>query len=175
MLPGKSGFEILRTIRRDKSLPVLIVTGRSEDVDRIVGLEMGADDYVVKPFNMRELIARIRAVLRRSGTRQDEAARPSRVTMRGVEINPGDLSASRDGRPLNLTAVEFRLLDLLVRHAGTVVPREVLCGNALGRELHPYDRTVDMHISNVRRKLGPNGGELIKTVRSAGYLFCGGC
>lgn len=165
MLPGINGINVLRQLRHHSDVPVLILTAKGEDVERILGLEIGADDYLPKPFNPRELVARIRAILRRSmRTSGDE--RP---------IFAGDLvlyAASRevyiDERPLLLTSVEFTLLETLVKEAGRIVSRERLTEVVLGRDLRPFDRVIDVHVSNLRRKLG---NERIKTVRGAGYLF----
>ena len=165
MLPGMNGIQVLRQLRRQSDVPVLILTAKGEDVERILGLEIGADDYLPKPFNPRELVARIRAIMRRS-LRTAGEDRP---------ISAGDLDmhlASREvyieGRLLELTSVEFALLEMLVKDAGRVVSRERLTETVLGRELRPFDRVIDVHVSNLRRKLG---NERIKTVRNAGYLF----
>ncbi len=165
MLPGLSGISVLKQLRQASDVPVLILTAKGEDVERILGLEIGADDYLPKPFNPRELVARIRAILRRS-LRTSGEERP---------IFAGDLAlyaASRevyiDERPLLLTSVEFTLLETLVREAGRIVSRERLTEIVLGRELRAFDRVIDVHVSNLRRKLG---NERIKTVRGAGYLF----
>jgi two-component system response regulator CpxR len=160
MLPGINGFEVLRRIRATSRLPVLLLTARGEDVDRIVGLEIGADDYLPKPFNPRELVARIRAVLRR--TRADGsagAAAPDMVSVGDVELDPA-------------TSVEFNLLEVLLREAGRVVPRERLVNAVLSRKFSPFDRSIDMHVSKVRKKLGDtDSDEHIKTVRGVGYIF----
>ncbi len=165
MLPGLSGINVLHQLRKASDVPVLILTAKGEDVERILGLEIGADDYLPKPFNPRELIARIRAILRRS-LRASGEERP---------VFAGDLAlyaASRevflDERPLQLTSVEFTLLETLVREAGRIISRERLTEIVLGRELRAFDRVIDVHVSNLRRKLG---NERIKTVRGSGYLF----
>ncbi|HVP44728.1 MAG TPA: response regulator transcription factor [Terriglobales bacterium] len=170
MLPGKSGLDVLREVRQRSRVPVLILTARGEDVDRIVGLEIGADDYLPKPFNPRELLARVRAILRRSGT-MAEAVGP--VAIGDVELDPATRSARRAGSPVELTSVEFSLLERLLRSAGTVVTREQLVNEVLGRRFMPYDRSVDMHISKIRKKLGeqPDGSERIKAVRGVGYIY----
>jgi two-component system response regulator CpxR len=156
------------------SIPVLLLTARGQDVDRIVGLELGADDYLPKPFNPRELVARIRAVLRR--TRGDGAERkvaPPAIRVGDVELNAGMRTVRQAGKPVELTAVEFNLLEVLLREAGRVVTREELAKIALGRLFSPFDRSVDMHISKLRKKLGENGKaeELIKTIRGVGYIY----
>lgn len=169
MLPGMGGLDVLRTLRAQSRVPVLILTARGEDVDRILGLEIGADDYLPKPFNPRELIARIRAILRRS-ERTGEIAHP--VTVGGIRLDPAAREASIDGISLDLTSVEFNLLDVLLREAGHVVTREKLTETVLGRRLGPFDRVIDVHISNLRKKLARGQSEeQIKAVRGAGYLF----
>ncbi|MEW6487466.1 MAG: response regulator transcription factor [Thermodesulfobacteriota bacterium] len=174
MLPGMSGFELLRRLRERSRVPVVMLTARGDDVDRIVGLEMGADDYLPKPFNPRELVARIRAVLRRGPPASDPSDRaPPPLSVGDLELDPATRVVRQGGRPVELTSVEFSLLEALVRAAGTVVPREALAEAALGRKLSAYDRSVDVHVSSLRRKLGPRVGELerIKPVRGVGYLY----
>lgn len=176
MLPGISGFEVLRTIRKSSVIPVLMLTARGEDVDRIVGLEMGADDYLPKPFNPRELVARIRAIQRRGETKHEEktpAVPPGRLTVGDVELDTGTRAVQRQGKAVKLTAVEFDLLEMLLRSAGAVVPRKDLVSRVLGRGLDPFDRSIDVHISSLRKKLGHKvkGMERIKTVRGIGYLY----
>ena len=175
MLPGVNGFDVLRSIRATSRVPVLMLTARGDEVDRIVGLELGADDYLSKPFNPRELVARIRAVLRRT---QLEARSPGdrsseRLTVDDVAVDVGRRLVRRGGAPVELTAVEFALLELLMRAAGSVVRREDLARGALGRTLLPFDRSIDVHVSHVRKKLGPrpDGGERITTLRAVGYLY----
>ena len=171
MLPGMNGFDLLRKLRSTSNVRVLLLTARGEEVDRIVGLEIGADDYLPKPFNPRELLARVRAVLRRTGNESAEPA--AEISIGDVTLEPRSRTVRRSGEAVELTAVEFNLLEVLLRSAGKIVDRERLATIALGRELNPFDRSVDMHISKLRRKLGdfPNGGERIKTIRSAGYLY----
>ena len=169
LLPGMRGLDVLRQLRASSNVPVLILTARGEDVDRILGLELGADDYLPKPFNSRELMARVRAILRR--------ARPSgelkRIDVGDLSLDPASRQAWRDGRPLTLTMAEFGLLDALARHAGQVMSRERLAEDVLGRSLASFDRSIDVHVSNLRRKLGdPAGGrEHIRAVRGEGYMF----
>jgi len=177
MLPRLSGFDVLRRIRASSGVPVLMLTARGDDVDRIVGLEMGADDYLPKPFNPRELVARIRAIRRRTeGGREREgtAGRPAeRVTVGDVQLDPGARAVLQGGRPVEMTSVEFSLLEVLLRAAGQVVGREELTKEVLGRRLSPYDRSIDVHVSSLRRKLGHHSGgaERIKTIRGVGYLY----
>ncbi len=176
MLPGIDGFEVLRRIRAKTSAPVLMLTGRGDDIDRIVGLEMGADDYLAKPFNPRELVARIRAVLRRSKGMFEEASgqeRPPTLVVDDIELDPGSRTVWLRGQEVALTTAEFDLLHRLLRSAGQSVGREELFESVLQRKLVPLDRTIDMHVSNLRKKLGPSqaGGERIKSVRGVGYLY----
>lgn len=173
MLPGTNGFEVLRRIRAASPVPVLMLTARGDDVDRIVGLEIGADDYLPKPFNPRELVARIRAVLRRAGPEAQSQAEAGRLVVGDIELVPGTRTVLRAGQRVDLTSVEFSILENLLRHAGQVVSREDLVRNALGRSLSSYDRSIDVHVSSLRRKLGqgPGEAERIKTVRSVGYLY----
>jgi DNA-binding response OmpR family regulator len=171
MLPGINGFEVLRRIRAVSRLPVLLLTARGEDVDRIVGLEIGADDYLPKPFNPRELVARIRAVLRRTHG-EGAAPAPDVVTVGDVELDPATRTVRLEGKPVDLTSVEFNLLEVLLREAGRVVPRERLVNAVLSRKFSPFDRSIDMHVSKVRKKLGDtDADEHIKTVRGVGYIF----
>ena len=176
MLPGVSGFEVLRAIRGSSPIPVLMLTARGDDVDRIVGLEMGADDYLPKPFNPRELVARIRAIQRRGEAKREEminAEPPGHITIGDIELDTGTRVVQRGGKTVALTAVEFDLLEMLVRTAGQVVNRRDLVNKVLGRGLDPYDRSIDVHISSLRKKLGHRikGIERIKTVRGIGYLY----
>jgi len=181
MLPGLNGFEALRRIRRSERsarLPVLMLTARGEDVDRIVGLELGADDYLPKPFNPRELVARIRAILRRAQTEKAEAsASLEKLSLGDVELDRGTYSVYRGGEPVELTIVEFELLALLLQSAGRVITREELVKSVLGRQFNPFDRSIDMHVSNLRKKLGHRvsvaGGsvERIRNVRGVGYVY----
>jgi len=172
MLPRLNGFELLRQLRVSSNTRVLLLTARGEDVDRIVGLEIGADDYLPKPFNPRELLARIRAIMRRPVT-EPGAAYASEITVGDVRLDPASRSAFRGQEALELTAVEFDLLETLLRSAGAIVRREHLAKTVLGRELNAFDRSIDMHVSKLRRKLGalPGGQERIKTIRSVGYLY----
>jgi two-component system, OmpR family, response regulator CpxR len=174
MLPGIRGFEALRQIRTQSNIPVIMLTAHGEDVDRIVGLELGADDYLAKPFNPRELAARIHAVLRRtSAGPAREVQNPGSVRSGDVRLDTRARTARIKSRDVELTAVEFELLGLLLRSPGEVLSREELVKNALGRDLEPSDRSLDVHISNLRKKLGPfeDGTERIRAVRNAGYVY----
>jgi len=171
MLPGMNGFDVLRRIRDSSRLPVLLLTARGEDVDRIVGLEIGADDYLPKPFNPRELVARIRAILRRTRAK-GEAPVPDVIRVGDVELDPATRTVLHRGKPVELTSLEFSLLQVLLREAGRVVTREALVDEVLGRKFSPFDRSIDMHVSKVRKKLGDSDtGDHIKTIRGAGYIF----
>jgi DNA-binding response OmpR family regulator len=171
MLPRLNGFDVLRKLRDSSRIPVLLLTARGEDVDRIVGLEIGADDYLPKPFNPRELVARIRAILRRTRGK-GETPVPEAIRVGDVELDPATRSVQHRGKPVDLTSVEFGLLQVLLREAGRVVTREALVDEVLGRKFSPFDRSIDMHVSKVRKKLGDSGSEdYIKTIRGAGYIF----
>src|SRR6266487_6796037 len=172
MLPGINGFEVLRRLRSVSKIPVLLLAARGEDVERIVGLEIGADDYLPKPFNPRELVARIRAILRRVRSKAGEPQVPDIIRVGDVELDPATRSVRHQGNPVELTSVEFGLLHVLLREAGRVVTREALVDEVLGRRFSPFDRSIDMHVSKVRKKLGDSDAEdHIKTVRGAGYIF----
>ena len=177
MLPGLNGFEVLRRIRASSKVPVLMLTARGDDVDRIVGLEIGADDYLPKPFNPRELVARIQAILRRTQAATAPEQRPpgqsGTVSAGDVELDLGTRVGRRNGEVVELTAVEFDLLEKLLRTAGRIITREELSKEVLGRSTSPFDRSIDMHISNLRKKLGHQQGEVerIKTVRGVGYIY----
>jgi two-component system response regulator CpxR len=169
MLPDTDGFDVLRRIRQHSRTPVLMLTARGDTHDRIRGLEMGADDYLPKPFDPAELVARIRAILRRSAPQWPVSA----IAIGDIELDGGARTVRRSGSPVDLTTVEFDLLAALMRVAGNTVSREDLVRNVLGRDFSPFDRSVDTHVCNLRRKLGQlrDGGERIKGVRGAGYLY----
>src|SRR5205085_5070185 len=173
MLPDMGGLEVLRNLRQKSNVPVLILTARGEDVDRIVGLEIGADDYLPKPFNTRELVARIRAILRRTKPGNTADTPPEILSVGDVELDPATRNVYRAGQPVDLTSVEFNLLEVLLREAGKVVTRERLVNAVLSRKFMPFDRSIDMHVSKVRRKLGDSdeNGDHIKTIRGVGYMF----
>ena len=172
MMPGLNGFEVLKRIRAGSALPVLMLTARGEDIDRIIGLELGVDDYLPKPYNPRELVARIRAILRRAQAEQTATA-ATRLIVGDVTLDEGSYQVTCAGEPVHLTTVEFDLLRALLNAAGRVLSREVLYETVLEREFTPFDRVIDNHVSNLRRKLGNDaqGHERIKTLRNAGYLF----
>jgi DNA-binding response OmpR family regulator len=168
MLPGLDGFEVLKQIRTFSKGSVLLLTARGEDVDRIVGLEMGADDYLAKPFNARELLARIRAIRRRSESPVAESESPALV-VEDLLLDLASRSVQQNGRPVELTDVEFSLLEVLMRSPGKVIEREPLAEQVLGRKFSPFDRSLDMHVSRLRKKLGGSGEDRIKSVRGTGY------
>ncbi|OZI15261.1 DNA-binding response regulator [Sodalis-like symbiont of Philaenus spumarius] len=176
MMPRKNGIDTLKELRQRQQTPVIMLTARGSELDRVLGLELGADDYLPKPFNDRELVARIRAILRRSHRTEQqqtgEAGTPS-LEVDFLRLNPGRQEATFDGTSLKLTGTEFTLLYLLAQHLGQVVSREHLSQEVLGKCLTPFDRAIDMHISNVRRKLPErkDGHPWFKTLRGRGYLM----
>ncbi|MEH6587975.1 MAG: response regulator transcription factor [Halioglobus sp.] len=171
MLPGMMGLDVLRNLRDFDNTPVLMLTARGEDTDRIVGLEMGADDYLPKPCNPRELAARLRAIMRRA----DGVSTPEQKTQISVgqtNLNSANRTVSHQGIALNLTSAEFNLLQVLLQRAGKVVDKDTLSQEALGRPLSAYDRSIDVHVSKIRRKLADaTGDNLIVSVRGLGYQF----
>jgi DNA-binding response OmpR family regulator len=172
MLPGADGFSVCRTIRQTSRVPIIMLTARGDVMDRVVGLELGADDYLPKPFEPRELVARMQAVLRRgSAPLEDERLRAG-----ALEVNWTTCSARIDGKPLALTSAEFELLGLLVRNRGRVLTRERIMDETRGIDWEAYDRSIDVLISRVRQKLGddPRQPTFIRTVRGVGYSFIGG-
>lgn len=169
MMPRMNGIEVLRILRTESDLPVIMLTARGEDLDRIIGLELGADDYLAKPANPRELLARIRAILRRSKSRSTVAT----LKIDNLVLNQGARELHRDGDLIDLTSTEFSIIQLLLQRSGEVVEKKDLYLAALGREPVAYDRSIDMHVSNLRKKLGPasDGTERIETIRGIGYLY----
>ncbi|WP_165232438.1 response regulator transcription factor [Aquisphaera insulae] len=168
MLPGLDGFELLRQLRRRSPVPVIMLTARTAPEDRVAGLDGGADDYLPKPFGPEELVARIRAVLRRSGK---VAAPPEMIEVMGVRLYPGKREVTVDGILLETTTTEFDLLEILVRSAGRTVSRRELTAVLYQRQVSPFDRVLDVHVSHLRKKLGGHE-DLIRTVRGVGYQFC---
>lgn len=173
MLPKMNGFDVLRNLRSTSRLPVLMLTARGDDMERIVGLEIGADDYLPKPFNPRELVARLRAILRRTETPETSDRAGDKVVVEDLELARSARTVKLSGQEIPLTSVEFDLLTELATEAGKVVRKEDLSERVLERKLSPYDRSLDMHISNLRKKLGPrhDGSDRIKTIRSVGYIY----
>jgi len=170
MLPDTDGFNVLRSIRQHTRTPVLMLTARGDTQDRVRGLEMGADDYLPKPFDPAELVARIRAILRRSSPWNPASGV---MVIGDVEMDAGARTVRRNGVPVDLTTVEFDLLAALMRAAGNAVSRQDLVRTVLGRDFSPFDRSIDTHVCNLRRKLGllKDGGERIKGVRGSGYFY----
>ena len=176
MLPVMDGWAVCAKIRETSKVPIIMLTAKGETYDKVLGLELGADDYLPKPFNDRELVARIRAILRRSHwSEQQQSSDTSSPTVEvdALSLNPGRQEASFDGQTLELTGTEFTLLYLLAQHLGQVVSREHLSQEVLGKRLTPFDRAIDMHISNLRRKLPErkDGHPWFKTLRGRGYLM----
>ena len=174
ILPVLNGFDVLRRLRAETDVPVIMVTGKGEQVDRIVGLEIGADDYVVKPCDPRELVARIRTILRRIGRSRDSDGTDTRLTIGDVQMDTGARTVIRSGEKIHLTTTEFNLLEALLRRAGRFVTREELTHDVLNRALYACDRAIDTHVCKLRRKLGHNGIERIKSIRNVGYLYSSG-
>ncbi len=179
MLPGGSGFELLKALRHQSTVPVLLLTARGEAVDRILGLEIGADDYLAKPFDPRELVARIRAVLRRTREAASASSRGDHdevLKVGDITLSLGTRTVACSGTPVELTSVEFNVLELLLRNAGNVVTREQIAEVALGRPLNAFDRSVDVHVSRLRKKLGGFAGtdDLIRPIRGIGYFLSAG-
>jgi len=172
MMPAMDGMTVLRRLRDNSSVPVLMLTARGEDSDRIAGLELGADDYLAKPFHPRELLLRIRAILKRSA-QAGGATAGEQLSVGQLSLDPGQMKATVAGKPLLLTGAEFRILEALMRDPGQAVSREYLTEYALGREHTPYDRSLDTHISHLRSKIGKNddGGSPVRSVRGSGYLL----
>ncbi|MGC1182214.1 two-component system response regulator CpxR [Legionella sp.] len=170
MLPKLNGFEVLKAIREHLETPVLMLTARGDDIDRIVGLEIGADDYLPKPCNPRELVARVRAILRR--TQKAPASKPV-IKQHNIIVDCSKRHVTLDGNYLELTNAEFNILEMLIKSPGQAFSKEELTEYALGRKYTAYDRSIDVHISNLRNKLGDNlqGEPIVKTVRGFGYLF----
>ncbi len=171
MLPKMNGFDVLRNLREQSKLPVIMLTARGDDMERIVGLEIGADDYLPKPCNPRELAARLRAILRRTADTDEESS--EKLDIDGIQLPTAARTVVLDGEPINVTSVEFELLANLLREAGKIVRKEDLSESVLERKLSPFDRSLDMHVSNLRKKLGTraDGSDRIKTVRSVGYIY----
>ncbi len=174
MLPGLDGLEVCRRIRQHSDVPIIMLTARDEEADCVMGLELGADDYVTKPFSSRELLARIRTCVRRARGKAGPTRRPLKIGQ--LTIDPGSMSAAMQGNKLDLTAHEFELLRILAERAGRVLSREQLLDLAKGNAEESFDRSIDVHISRLRQKLGddPKHPRLIKTVRGSGYMYSGG-
>ena len=169
MMPKMNGLDVLKTVRAQSGIPIIMLTAKGDDIDRIIGLEMGADDYVPKPSTPRELLARINAILRRAQNPHDQGSASNSLSVSNVTLHPSKRQATVGDAPLELTSTEFNLLEVLMRHAGQVVSKETLSIEALDRKLCKFDRSIDVHISSIRHKLGD--ASLIQTVRGLGYLF----
>lgn len=172
MMPKMNGMDMLRKLRETNEIPVLMLTAKGEEIDRVIGLELGADDYLPKPFSDRELLARIRAILRRTQSKTKENS-SSRIKYQGIEIFVGKQEAYNHGELLDLTGTEFGLLSQFIQKPGEIISKEELSLEVLGKRLAPFDRAIDMHVSNLRKKLPPlsEGKPRIKTLRGRGYLF----
>lgn len=181
MMPVLNGIETLKQVRQKYELPVLMLSARDDEIDRVLGLELGADDYLPKPFNDRELVARIKAILRRTNTNKEVVVESltqtdddrKQLQFGGVELHPGRQQAIFEGNDLDLTGTEFALFEILVKNPGQILSRELLSLEILGKRLTPYDRAIDMHISNLRKKLPERNDNLpwFKTLRGRGYLL----
>lgn len=173
MLPLRNGFEVLKQLRQKCQTPVLMLTAKGETIDRVIGLEIGADDYLPKPCDPRELVARIRAVLRRATSAQTPAHTLERLSAGNLTLHLGSRSVNWDEKEVILTGTEFSVLELLVRSAGQVISKDDMTERALNRKLTPYDRSIDVHVSNIRKKLTAAGAhkDLIINVRGAGYML----
>ncbi|NKF52309.1 response regulator [Shewanella sp. WXL01] len=173
MLPKLNGFEVLKELRKDTSTPVLMLTARGDEIDRVVGLEIGADDYLPKPFNDRELIARIKAILRRSQGSNDNHTQQDNISFGDLVLDKNRQEVFCNEIPINLTGTEFSLLYQLVSNAGELMTKEILSELVLGKKLMPFDRSIDMHLSNVRKKIPErsDGRPRVKTLRGKGYIW----
>ncbi|MCF1427899.1 MAG: response regulator [Shewanella sp.] len=173
MLPKLNGFEVLKALRLNKQTPVMMLTAKGDEIDRVVGLEIGADDYLPKPFNDRELVARVRAIIRRSGLSIQELQNPHGQILGDLLLDQSRQEAYCNDKLLVLTATEFNLLYVLANNAGELMTKEVLSEEVLGKKLMPFDRSLDMHLSNLRKKLPPrdDGRPRVKTIRGKGYIW----
>jgi len=171
MMPKLTGIDVLRRLRIHSNVPVLMLTAKGDDIDRIIGLELGADDYVSKPCTPRELVARVRAILRRSDPEKQDNGQTQPLKVGALCISAASRSATWDETPLELTSTEFNLLEMLCRRAGRTISKEDLSMHTLGRPLARYDRSIDVHVSNLRQKIGllKDGRSPIQTVRGIGY------
>jgi len=172
MLPVYNGFEVLKSLRKTHQTPVLMLTAKGDTVDRVIGLEIGADDYLPKPCDPRELVARIRAILRRASSEQ-APVKLDKIFSGSLVLHLGSRNVTWDGSEIVLTGTEFSVLEILVRQAGQVISKDDMTEQALNRKLTPYDRSIDVHVSNIRKKLTAAGAnkELIINVRGAGYML----
>mgnify|MGYP000011706240 FL=1 len=175
MLPSIDGFEVLKQLRQSKLTPVIMLTAKGEDFDRIFGLELGADDYIAKPFNHRELLARVKAITRRIEHINSVSNNNKKISSNGITVNFATREASINNNPLTLTGTEYEILALLIKHAPNVISKEQISEDVLGRRLASFDRSIDMHVSNIRKKIAEHiDGDKIKTMRGTGYVFIKG-
>jgi two-component system response regulator CpxR len=175
MLPNLTGFEVLKALGGKSTTPIMMLTAKGDDDDRILGLELGADDYLAKPYNHRELVARIKAIFRRLALMQAKDEQNSLLVVNDVQLNHGTRSVTCHQQPVELTGTEYQILQHLMEHHGQIISKESLYEQVLGRKISAFDRSIDMHVSNIRRKLLPlSPSDKIKTVRGAGYLFLSG-
>ena len=173
MMPEKDGLEVLRELRSATSVPIIMLTAKGEETDRIVGLELGADDYLPKPFNPRELLARIRAVLRRQGMDTQQSSVPPCITIADITLNTANYTVEVDGKIKELSTTEFKILEVLMRHPNQVLSRDQIMQIARGRDFEAFDRSIDIHISKLRSKIenDPTHPKRIKTIWGTGYMF----
>lgn len=173
MLPVRNGFDVLKVLRQHSQTPVIMLTAKGDTIDRVIGLEIGADDYLAKPCDPRELVARIRAILRRAAQSENSAPSVERLQSGKLSLHLGTRTATWDGQEVVLTGTEFSVLEILVRRAGQVISKDEMTEQALNRKLTPYDRSIDVHVSNIRKKIAQagSGKDLIINVRGAGYML----
>ncbi|NLD39554.1 MAG: response regulator [Desulfatiglans sp.] len=174
MLPGKNGLEVLKEIRQKNSIPIIMLTAKGEDADRIVGLELGADDYLPKPFNPRELLARMRAVMRRIFQEKEADTDPENLVMAGgIVLNRAKQTAKLEGEEIELSSTEYKILEVLMTNPNVILNRDQIMNYARGRDFMAFDRSIDVHISKLRSKLdkSPRSPRRIKTIWGSGYMF----
>ncbi len=173
MLPVRNGFDVLKNLRQYNQTPVIMLTAKGDTVDRVIGLEIGADDYLSKPCDPRELVARIRAILRRANQKESSPVNIERLTSGKLSLHLGTRTTTWDNQEVPLTGTEFSVLEILVRRAGQVISKDDMTEQALNRKLTPYDRSIDVHVSNIRKKITAAGSskDLIINVRGAGYML----
>ncbi|WP_286263419.1 response regulator transcription factor [Thalassotalea atypica] len=175
MMPNLSGFEVLKALGGSHKTPILMLTAKGDDADRILGLELGADDYLAKPFHHRELLARIKAIFRRIEIVTQQKAPQQKLAVNGVVLDHGKREVFCHEQPVELTGTEYEMLHCLMEQHGTIVSKDALSEQVLGRKLSPFDRSIDMHVSNIRRKISQfDEQDKIKTIRGSGYLFLTG-
>ncbi|WP_286233848.1 response regulator [Thalassotalea sediminis] len=175
MMPKLNGFELLKALGGKHTTPILMLTAKGDETDKVLGLELGADDYLAKPFQHRELLARINAILRRIDIVKEHNDAQSTYHINNVNLNPACREVYCHGHAIELTGTEYQILMLLMEHCGTIVSKETISKQVMQRTLSPFDRSIDMHVSNIRRKFSPfTDDEKIKTIRGAGYLFLAG-